>query len=171
MEMYIVVTNNQDNAPGFTILHDYEKAKSLYSETEIDEYNNYKNLLKVKEGVEFGYSIASGGDGFYGAEVLEGEIYGENSENESVKGIKTFEQFNNQNTFESKKFTNNDELYELLADDGLNLTFSQIACVIEAMEDEKLDTKDYKAIKKWVKKNWKDIIWIGSKKIEKHRKK
>jgi len=94
MEMYAIVVNNEDNAPGITILHDYEKAKSHYDETKVGEYNKSKCLLKIEEGTEFGYSIASGGDEFYGAKVLAENTYDE--ENESIKGIKTFEQFSKQ---------------------------------------------------------------------------
>jgi hypothetical protein len=108
MKLFAVITDNEDRAPGITIFQDQAKAKTNYDETELDHYTKCKYLTSIEEGVDFGWSISSGGDDpFYGADVIEKEESAEEeSKNESVKTlkyVKLFEDFN-----EEKKFAIDD---------------------------------------------------------------
>lgn len=101
MKLFAVITDNEDHAPGITIFQDQAKAKANYDETEFGDFGpNQKYLVSIEEGVDFGWSISSGGDDpFYGADVIEKEESAdEESKNENLnmkmfKHVKLFEGF------------------------------------------------------------------------------
>ena len=68
--MYILATDNTSNAFSFKFFADHELAENAYDKTIFDGFIVDKFLLKISEGVTWGFDISSGGNLFYGAEQL-----------------------------------------------------------------------------------------------------
>lgn len=85
MKLYVVMTDNGDHAGDTAIFTDKNKADAKYEAEELDTYTTHKWLLEINEGEGFGFSTASGGDAFYGADILKEESNEESDE--SVKHV------------------------------------------------------------------------------------